>query len=308
MKTLLFAGVLIAALGVWAIRSESNNSQALALILVPTFFVVLMMSPLSWPIWKYWIIQTIQFPWRLLILLDLSIAFSLMLVVQRLLWAIEDRRLTDFRPLMACLGASAALIMAVSVTSSEVSGAVERSAEKSGTFMVAGAPEYIPPLTMTPVIEEFKSLDYKWTNNEEAYQILFGLVEDRADEARRLAENQTKTFDMVFGNNGRIDIALETYEPRLLTIPVPYWKYWTATDEAGQALQISAHDTLGVIQVIVPEGKSALTLQLKQTRPEQIGSAISIIGLILLVFSLAWGSLSARMPGWQRPASQFSEA
>lgn len=308
MKTLLFTGLVISAIGLWAVRTMPGFGRAIPIILVPAFFVLAMMSPLSWPIWKYWIIQIIQFPWRLLILLDLSVAFSIMLLAQRLTQAFEARRIIDVRAVGAAFGATIALIAAISVTVPEAIRAIDRSFSKSGDFMVAGAPEYIPPLTMDPVTLEFRKISHTFDTSEAWYEALFGLIERRAVEARQIAEQQTQSLDISPGINGRIDIAIEAYEARLLTLPIPYWKYWTAYDGTGTPVQISAHETLGVMQVVVPEGESALTLQLRQTRPEMIGSALSIMGVVLLLLSVLWGRFGMYFSRARRQSSQLSQA
>ena len=75
-------------------------------------------------------------------------------------------------------------------------------------------------------------------------------------------------------------MALET--ETTLQLPLLAWPYWRATGADGQAIPLSSAPDRGLVSLTLPAGQSEIHFKLAESPPQQRGSLISLLTLLIL--------------------------
>ena len=243
------------------------RGSVLVWIAPSVFFVVLMNSNLSEPIWSTWIIQKVQFPWRLLVFSD----FAAGVAVMALLAALAPHNRT--RVAIILVVAALAPLFKVMLPSA---GAIMTPFDE--TSLPRGAIEYLSPET-NAALEKRYGIELSHTKhilmvpkmleivvNEVHSQLPDGIAIDSAPRAYTIANAP---------------------DQQNLVLPIQYWQFWTAQLDDGTPLQLTAHPDYGVIEVLSPdEGFNGQTIHL--TLPYHISEKIGLVLALLSVAAFAY--------------------
>ena len=269
LSFVLLAGsvsLIIAGAGVRsAIRGQGLALFWLLGLMVPSVFL---MSALSWPIWKYWVLSQVQFPWRLMFALDLAAALGLAVIVQALPGFRNAVRM-GIGVTMLALGASVLILAA--------SG--HRGAGHAGgpVDMRIGALEYLPP-----------ALNAEISRRMRARNQIFLPSGDLVAEIAKTARKRSDAVSFKLGS--RLAVADVAQGQSKVLLPMPYWLHWRARDGAGTQLLLGPDPELGMAMATHPEGRALInpvTLQLPWHWSEWAGAGIAIGSWLALIMSLA---------------------
>jgi hypothetical protein len=259
------------------------KGSVVAWIWVPAAFAVFMNTAVSDWIWRAWIIDTVQFPWRLMVLVDFATAVAASVMAAR----ISDRQ-----------GRQAFLICLTAILSSLV-------------FLAATVPETLRRATTEePYPDQFGALEYFSPEMTEAVRKRLGQPEiDHFDQSAVLDTLVTIAgeFKGTVGEAAVLDRrarSLTVVPPAgtaVLSLPVQYWFLWTAETATGTNLETRANPATGTLDIVAPasgfpEGPVTVSLPLHES--EIAGGAASLLALLALLAS----SFRRRQRPTRRPA------
>lgn len=238
-------------------------------IVVPFSLLILLNLSISAFIWENWIIQRVQFPWRLMVFADFSAAVAIA-------WLASQAGATlRIGVVLSCLAASYPAFKATQASLYFVF--VPHNVDRPMT----GALEYLSPETGESLRAEL-GLDTE-TSHSRRLQVALHMA-DVASEVR--SENRALAEVDVQNRHIRVTPLAGVEEVRL---PVQYWSLWELDRRSGERdVTLLADDRTGVIKLKAPSGGFAgqeLSLVLPFHWSERLGIATSALSLTL---TLTW--------------------
>lgn len=268
----------------WYLLRRSSDSSLKDWILLPCLLTVFLTSAFSAIIWDIWILDRIQFPWRFLIITDLSSALALTVILQRV-FIRDGTRPPIATVLLAALSGLMLCIATLNIAPSASSAAIEGQ-QYRGEFRLTGAPEYIPEGLLHHALSELNERASDNASDADRYVIFFDVMEDRFQRAQDTMHADTQSAVLRARPQGRYHLSVDRSAPGAVRLPVAYWSFWRARDDRGAEVPLEQDPENGLIQLSLPSGQSDIQLYLTQTLPEKIGSTLSSIALLLLILSV----------------------
>jgi hypothetical protein len=230
---------------------------------VPLLICLFLMSQLAYPIWVYWIIGRVQFPWRLLVFCDFAAAVAAAAVANAVV--AHRMRATGFAIVFGLVLAVDASLYVMrdnmySITSDPIFDDLK-----------VGAPEYLPP-------DFFEGLEDYVGGSEAIIYYARSRTPEYVAQALRAAHGAS---DVRVAS--RQVTALPDPAATEVLLPLLYWKHWRGSLSDGTPLVLSAGE-FGL--TLVSAGGAPLASEMLLILPwqpsEKLGAAISLAGLILL--------------------------
>lgn len=274
--------IVVATIVSGIIMRQAKAPKALWLWIVgPSLFAFFLMTVFSYPIWEYWILNKIQFPWRTLIVGELSLALSSIVIAK---YVVENwhgaLRLQARLFAVICLGS---LTLAYVVQIPRAIETIEQSAVRNGTFVPVGTPEYVPPKVLEIALTRFRAIVQDSHTSEERFYLFFDEMKHSVATARTAFENDAPGAELSAYPHGRLSLRATMSEAREVRLPLAAWPYWQASTPDGRHVRLGTDDALGLVTVAMPEGYSEIDLHIATTPPERLGSAISLLAIIGLL-------------------------
>lgn len=267
MKFILFALFIAGGLVVLAILAgrgadRQRPDPGRFWMLAPFLVAFVLMSVISRPLWEVGLLPKVQFPWRLMIFIELSAALGAALAFDA--WRQRGGQMVPAVLLVALFGA-----MAVNMN------ALSRTPQVKETSYLPGLPgviEYLPPDFVAglqahePDLPLWKTIDYL----RESGMTLVAMQD----------------ADIVSKQSRRI-VLLAPGGQDSVRLSVPWWPYWQASDAAGPL--VLRPDALGLMEITAnpPRPLSGpVTVTLPWLAVEKAGAAASLAGLLGLIGTL----------------------
>jgi hypothetical protein len=264
---------------VWLIAFHQHEAQERISLLVWPLFVVgawFLMTPASRFLWELLpILQKVQFPWRVAIVIDLAVAITFV-VALRDIPAGKNRQFVFVSSMAAILLVLSGGFSAVFFAGDWKLSQTAEHQERLRTVISTGydASEYIPASVRL--------------SQEEAWEYLksvprIGLDADKGQtnivrwEARKIALD--------------VDLSAET-RLTVRQFHYPGWRAWIA--DGGSALTVMPSDPAGLLELVAPPGRYRLELELGWSRQETAGAVVSGAGLLIVLLLTAVRSLRRR--------------
>lgn len=260
--------VLLTFVALWAIGKTRDAMRAhiifFALVLVAVIFLML---PISAPLWEPFaaIVAFAQFPWRLLIVSAVALAF----LAGAALHTLPD----DWRDLAPAL----AIVL---------------------LFVTAKFPYTLPQPTEA-VFNYQTQMEFEVKDRELLGDTIW-MTGDRPQdsplvEQYRNGEKLRKAIALDEGvqvetlryGGQSVDVRVEANAPARVMIYTRYFPGWTATI-GQQPIDVQPYGEQGLILVKVPAGTHIVHLRFVDTPIRQIGAAITLFSLIIAVVILRW--------------------
>jgi hypothetical protein len=246
-----------------------NRGAVLMWVLAPVALTVFLNLEVSEIIWKNWIINKVQFPWRLMVFVDFSaaIAITFILTSKRVL-----RRMATVSILLICSAYPIYVVAAYSVAT------LSTSFEKDNEW--AGAVEYLSP-EMLNVVKARSNVAH---SNQ--------IVQSKAIVAISAITSETAemhTNFLSFESGPRRVEVIPTSDIQLLPVPVQYWELWHAELKGGGPLELLPNPDFGTVDILAPENGfqgRKITLTIPYQTSELVGFAVSVIAALLLALML----------------------
>ena len=238
-------------------------------IVVPIILVVLLNINAADLIWENWIIQKVQFPWRLMVFADFSGAIAITLIL---------KKFTPFytsKLVLICFFLSA---LPVAFIGQAAVRFVTTEYETSGPQL--GAPEYLSPEIVATVRDRLRIINLDSPNRHAISEVM-------QETSAKLTEDNASLMNFVVSH--RRAIIKPFLEVERLSLPLQYWKFWHAEIEGGTPLFLSANRDYGTIDVIAPtdgfRGRS-ITMTLPYHWSEKVGFVVSFLSIVLALTSI----------------------
>lgn len=272
------------------IMKQQKATRALWLwIIGPSLFALFLMTAFSYPIWKFWILNKIQFPWRTLIVGELSLALGSVVVARYLVknWSSAQRlRAQLFAAISVLLLAMAYLVQAPRTLQT-----LEDSAARAGTFEPVGTPEYVPPRMLELALTRFRAAVNDTYSSEERFYLFFDEMARSADTARAAFQSDAPGATLTAQPHNRLTLQATLPEAGEIRLPLAAWPYWRAEMPDGGIVELGADEALGMATITLPAGPSEARIFTATTPPEKLGSLLSTLALTLLVGGLVLSAL-----------------
>ena len=285
-KLVLILVVVSAIAASLVLKTRRTPSMLLLWILVPSAFAAFAMTFVSYPMWKFWIINKVQFPDRALVVTDLSIALAAIVLIK---YALSHAWRASSLLIKVALGATGfAFVAAFALPLGQSHQIIQESRADASPYLPVAPLEYIPPTFKQRALERFRTRDLDGVANADRFYFFFDEVEAGFQNAQAAFEQDAPNATLQAEIHDRFTLQLPGSTAREIRLPVPYWPHWRAYGQDGRPLSISEDPDLGIIQLSAPAGVSEITLELIETRPQKIGSSLSLGALfIFLVWLMA---------------------
>jgi hypothetical protein len=227
-----------------------------------------MMTPLSRPLWELVpVLQKVQFPWRIAMVLDLATSVTAA-------YAIQCAVTTRHAKLVAAVGVSLLLLLYCGYT---------------GRYVLWGLDHYKP----SRYIEQ---RDTEVRTGKDAPEYTTAWVRASAEDLNAaIASNGKVRFDSAKGTvrvtrwaPREIELEAELTDRTDLIVRQFYFPGWRAKildDDATIGVEVS--EPTGLLKIIAPPGRYRLTLDLAPLWQEIVGASLSAAGLLALGFWIA---------------------
>lgn len=280
MKSALVLVVMVAAAAILILRRSQASPQLKLWILGPSLFAGFLMTIFSFPIWEYWILNRVQFPWRTLLVADLALALGAVVIAKHLIES--DSAADKMRARLLAAASGLALIAAVLALIPKLTDATKRGWARDGQFAAVGTAEYVPPNFLQPALADFRATVTETDIGEARYDLFFAAMARHVDVAKAglQAAAPGAEFERLPGDRAVLRVALDT--ETTLQLPLLAWPYWRATGADGQAIPLSSAPDRGLVSLTLPAGQSEIHFKLAESSPQRRGSLISLLTLLIL--------------------------
>jgi hypothetical protein len=272
---LVLVAVFLACLPILLGSILSARGPLLAWILVPVVLAVVLNTVPSEPIWQNWIIAKVQFPWRLMVFVDLATGSAAAVL------AAGAVRWMGWCVLLVAL--TTAVVPAVIVAATLGDRMQGSTAERELQDGVA-AMEYFSP-EMTAALR--RRLDRPGVDLLD--QTL--LAATGADMAAEFAETYPPAN--IQKRRSRSLTVVPPMGAAVLSLPIQYWFLWSAETATGTALDVRPNPTFGTLDIAAPIGgfnQEPVIVSLRYHPSELAGAG----AFLLAMFALFAGGLGSR--------------
>lgn len=278
--------VVVSAIASGLVLRQQKAAKALAVWIVgPSLFAFFFMTVFSFPIWEFWILNRVQFPWRTLVVADLSIALAIVVIARQVVATRSGDQVLKLRILAALT--SLVLVSAALVQAPKVASAIQGSAALDGGFKPVGTPEYVPPEFLQPALERFRASATDADTGDARYDLFFAEMERSIADAYAALQADAPGAVLIAQPHDRVRLQVELADAASVRVPLFAWPHWRARTMDGQSVPVETDPASGLITVALPAGLSEIELYIAETAPQKIGTAISWIALLLLLLGAA---------------------
>jgi hypothetical protein len=246
-------------------------------VIVPLAVAVFLNTAASEPIWRNWIIARVQFPWRLMTLVDFATGVAA---------AVLAAKATGRIGRLFLAAALAVLVAATAFLAAHVRFAPEGTTPEQNYRSWFAAAEYLSP----EMIEVLRARIGTTTLEHFDQGAILHMVETMAAEFA-----ETPGVGVILDQRSRSLTVAPPQGTPVLSVPVQYWAFWQARTATGTALETRPNPTFGTLDILAPTegfGDAPVTVVLPFLPSEQAGAAISLVALVLLI-------TLAQRPGWR---------
>ncbi|MEO1015478.1 MAG: hypothetical protein AAFX08_09865 [Pseudomonadota bacterium] len=234
----------------------------------PLLVSVFLMSPLSALIWEHWIIASVQFPWRMMIFVDLPLALSAGYLVSALAETWREGGPLRLRAGAAATAGAFALFTAYASVWPYAMETIRDGRALDGAYKQGGAIEYFPEEMMSEATAIVKA------GGNFEFDTWRGVVGDFYGEA----ETASAHLALDRRNPRVLRLALPAGETAL--IPIPYWKHWRARDlGSGAPIELAASTPAGMIEIAAVAEARQIQIYLPAHWSERVGGLLSWLAL-----------------------------
>jgi hypothetical protein len=228
-------------------------------ILVPLIIVVIANHQISAPLWNHWIIERIQFPYRLQVFSDLSFAISAASLTAYAIAYVKPRRATVIA--FVLIYPSALFLWQIGIPETFPENIAEH--EKQLT-----PPEYLSPEMAQVLIDKFGT-EFVYAPGLRGLKEAIEIVSVEHPTPKELLVGQGRQWQITPPEG---DV--------LFAVPLQFWQFWTAHDADGNMLTTHVNPDHGTLDVIAIDGGfdgSPITLNLPVQPSEKLGYLISLV-------------------------------
>lgn len=288
MKWALALVVVIAGASAFILRGQSAPRALYVWIIAPSIFAFFFMTIFSYPVWEYWILNRVQFPWRSLVVADLSIALGAITIARSVFRAPAGDDVRRNR-LFAAISA-VVLTLTVTVQLPKVANTVEAGNALSGAHKPVGTPEYVPPEFLQPALQRFRATVTDAETGDDRYDLFFAEMENSIADAFRRLQDDAPGATLIALPHDKVQLRVDLALSGIVRVPLLAWPHWRATTDEGAPLTLGVDAALGLITVSLPAGPSMIEFHIAETLPQKVGSTISLIALILLAIGTVFAT------------------
>ncbi len=242
-------------------------------IIAPAAVVAFLMTGASAFIWNNWLISMTQFPWRLLLFLDLSSALAIGMLANM----ITARQVVIGVGILAGVAMIAAAYVGTLPNSfGAVAKAFQNRHEPPET---SGAREYLPaPLFRHIERTRGSSLNEFWDHRHK--EIVRKLAES-AMAGGRIVEHKSRAVVVAAAAGGAV------------IVPIPYWPHWRAmVVSTSEPVELAANRPEGLVTFTPPPGAKHVRLFLPYHWSEYAGLAFLLGSILILCLTAFRNSLT----------------
>ncbi|MCL5776854.1 hypothetical protein M1105_07630 [Limibaculum sp. FT325] len=250
----------------FSIYFRKNRDVLLLSLCISSIIIILFMTVISYPIWEFWIIRRVQFPFRFIVFLELNFLFLLTN------WIAKQRSEGCFR--------LKSFIVVGLIFACASSGFIFRGAQTAYAGLTTqvslpnrGAPEYLSP--------EFSSrLDLERgaiRSNDPSKS-----TETAINKIVASADGCAKEISRPSGRSREFDIS--GCKGTAVTLPVQFWRHFQVTVGAD-AVPARVSSDRGLIRAEYPASAKTLKAYIPILEFERYGKIVSMIG-VSIFFSL----------------------
>lgn len=276
-KFLLYLSLVSVLVG-WLVSRRLEPSEAKESLLlwsfIPVGFATFLMSGASALIWTHTPLSMVQFPWRLLSIIDFGVAVSVAYIA---CFALPDMtkwhvvHLPNWAwlavPLFLTFTGHAAMVPVVTETYR-----FHRTEDKFLPFS-EGALEYLSPMGPRTFLEE--KVAQSLTNS--------AITEEFVEKLKDVEQSdQTMSRDQIEVIGSRLRVISDLPAGRV-RLPILYHPEMSAIGNDGQSLKIEPDPEIGLVVVIAEEPHSKVRLELGRQKSEVPMALISAICLCITV-------------------------
>lgn len=286
MKWALALAVIVAAASACILRGQTRQDEPaphalLVWIIGPSIFAFFLMTVFSFPVWEFWILNRVQFPWRSLVVADLSVALGAIVITRSVFQQKSAGDIIMHRILAALC--SFVFGFTLLAQAPKVTGAVRAGQALSGTFEPVGTPEYVPPQFLQPALERFRATATDADEGDDRYDLFFAEMERSIAAAYSALQSDAPGAELIALPHDRVRLQADLAQPAEVRVPLFAWPHWRAATAQGEALALNVDAELGLVTVSLPEGPSTIEFHIAETLPQKVGSTITQLALLLLL-------------------------
>lgn len=283
VKSIVLSVVSMSLAGWYILRKQTgrNRDAVMIWLTVPAAFSLFMVSVLSLPIWQYWILSSIQFPWRTLYLADISLAIASMIILRHLLG--QDGHLRTRFSIGVSAISVATLALSITLAVSQAWPRAAESLERNGHFEPLGAIEYFHPNFIDGVTAKLPADTLSTLSDDDIKARIFAGIQQRYDEVTRALETRNQSYALAPAGQDRLALSLILPEADTIILPLTGWAHWRATDSRGQSYAMRVDGDSGLMSIELPAGEHDILLRIGDTAAQKMGSLLSLFALLLLL-------------------------
>ena len=235
-----------------------------------------LLSPLSYLVWEYVpYLKKVQFPWRVMVVLEFSVAASFVLGMHNVMS-------TSNRRLFVVLASAVTVLFVLTVHESQGTfrdhwkKRNDESFQATRTYAVArgkDTKEYFPPVVRLHRDE---------------------IVERVRARARVRVDHQSGEVSIARWKPRDIVVKVSLSEPAQVVVRQFFFSGWTAKADNWKSLLTVQPDDIGLLKIDAPAGEYQLSLKLEPTWPEILGRLVSGVGVATLIIFVCVGWARAR--------------
>ncbi|WP_424831782.1 hypothetical protein [Ruegeria sp.] len=263
---------IVAALAVTVTRGNTRKIVTIWALL-PAVLVLLLNGSFSQVLWDNWIIQKVQFPYRLTVMSDLALA----LAAGSVLYAFQTGRCTWRR---VSFGAGV-LVLSFAALGVLVPDRIARGVAARGESVVMrGAPEYLPPAVFDPLAAEVQAADAPIWELPQYLLDFVATIDMPASGFIKPVAVGPRQWLIPSGAFRQADPVKPVH------VALMYWSHLQATTVDGVPVALSWDTDSGFV-TLEPVGEDVRIL-LPYHWSEKAGLAMTIAGLILAAAFGLW--------------------
>ena len=255
-----FAGGAVTAAAIAFAPRESRGTLWLWAAL-PLSTVLFLNTWASAPIWEHWIIDRVQFPFRLFVFADLATALAAASLARHVS-AGQPRA----RRVTAAAGIGGLALCAVAGLGLSADRFANGVKLKGTTVRMIAPREYQPPALAAAVARAAAAAGYDDWRIDRVIRENLDAYHEGAVPGERLEIRPRRWY-----------FAADTPGPA--TLPVPYWRHMHAETKDGAIVELSPEPYWGRITLEVPPGAPSIIISLPPHWTESAGIVLSLAGL-----------------------------